>query len=269
MKTPPIKLLAIDLDGTLLDSSKKISKKTLAALKCLPKDVRIIIASARPPRSVRSFYQSLGLDTWQINYNGALIWDEPANRAVYHRPMPGQLARQIIDSAREIFKEILISCEIMDRLHTDRLDNSFTTETSKLFEPDVIAPHETFCNQPVTKVLLLGDPKKLDQLKPIIQKKFGQKIAIVQTDNHLLEIVNKNVSKAAALKIVAKHYNIALNQILAIGDASNDISMLQMSGIAVAMDNAHESVKKVADWIAPSNNDHGVHAALVKYGLCK
>ncbi|HEY1628446.1 MAG TPA: HAD-IIB family hydrolase, partial [Tepidisphaeraceae bacterium] len=90
----PIRLVAIDLDGTLLNTSKKISEQTLNALKCLPREVRIVIASARPPRSVRQFYQALGLETWQINYNGALIWDEPSQRAVYHRPIAGALAKQ-------------------------------------------------------------------------------------------------------------------------------------------------------------------------------
>src|SRR4029079_19661558 len=76
---PPgtIRLVAIDLDGTLLNDAKKISEKTVTALRCLPeRKVRVVIASARPPRSVRQIYSSLRLDTWQINYNGALIWDE-------------------------------------------------------------------------------------------------------------------------------------------------------------------------------------------------
>src|SRR5262245_18938948 len=110
----PIRLLALDLDGTLLTTSKKISEQTLNALRCLPKDVKIIIASARPPRSVRHIYQQLGCDTWQINYNGALIWDEPANRALFHRPMKGQLVQSMIEMARDMFEEVLVSCEIMD-----------------------------------------------------------------------------------------------------------------------------------------------------------
>jgi Cof subfamily protein (haloacid dehalogenase superfamily) len=264
-----IKLLAIDLDGTLLNTSKKISQRTIDALKCLPKDVRIIIASARPPRSVRNFYRTLGLDTWQINYNGALIWDEPNQQAVFHRPIAGSLAQQIIESARDRFEEVLISCEIMDRWHTDRDDNSFTTETGKMFKPDVIAPYETFCNQEITKVMLLGDPKILHKLEPMLMEKFAKQVTIVQTDDHLLQLMDKRVSKATALKKTAEHYGVSLNQIMAIGDAPNDVGMLRLAGVAVAMDNAHAVVKKVADWIAPSNDDHGVHVALVRYGLCR
>src|SRR5579885_2953545 len=88
LTTSPLKLVAVDLDGTLLDRSKKVSERAAAAMKCLPgSGVKVVIASARPPRSVRAIYQELGLDTWQINYNGALIWDEPTQQPVFHRPM--------------------------------------------------------------------------------------------------------------------------------------------------------------------------------------
>src|SRR5205823_5170478 len=81
----PLRLVAIDLDGTLLDRDKKVSDQTVRALRCLPgAGVKVVIASARPPRSVRHIYAQLGLDTWQINYNGALIWDEPNRQTIFH-----------------------------------------------------------------------------------------------------------------------------------------------------------------------------------------
>lgn len=263
-----IKLVAIDLDGTLLTSEKKVCERAAAALRCLPPDVRIVIASARPPRSVRHIYRVLGLSTWQINYNGALIWDEPANRAVYHRPMSGKLVQAMIETARDMFDEVLVTCEVMDRSHTDRNDDSFTTETGKMFKPDVIAPFETFCEQPITKLMLLGEPRMLSKLEPLLVERFGESVTVLQTDDHLLQIMDRRVSKAVALKKVADHYGIKAEQIMAIGDAPNDVGMLQYAGVAIAMDNANPIVKKVADWIAPSNDDHGVHAALVRYGVC-
>ncbi len=264
-----LKLVAIDLDGTLLDRSKKISEQTVRALRCLPDSgVKTVIASARPPRSVRAIYQQLGLDTLQINYNGALIWDEPNQQTVFHRPMPGALVCEMIDQARDMFEEVLVSCEILDRWYTDREDQTYTTETGRLFKPDVICPHEDFCTQPITKLMFLGDPRIISRLEPLLLEGFGKKVTILRTDDELLQIMDNRVSKAVALKKVATHYGVKPQEILAIGDAPNDVGMLQVAGVAVAMDNAHPVVKEVADWIAPSNNDHGVHAALVKYGLC-
>jgi Cof subfamily protein (haloacid dehalogenase superfamily) len=266
---PPIRLLAIDLDGTLLDDSKNISQQTVDALRQQKdRNVRVVIASARPPRSVRAIYQSLNLDTLQINYNGALIWDEPNRRAVFHIPLAGALVRQIIDVARDLHEEVLVTCEILDRWYTDRLDQTHTTETGRLFKPDVIAPLDEFCSLQITKLLLLADPAIIARLEPVLIDRFAKQVMILKTDDNLLQIHHPKAGKAAALQRVADHYEVPMDQVMAIGDAPNDVGMLQLAGIAVAMDNAHFVVKAVADWIAPSNNNHGVHAALVRYGLC-
>lgn len=265
----PIRLIAMDLDGTLLDDAKKISERTVSALCCLPQqDVKLVLASARPPRSVRQIYSQLKLDTLQINYNGALIWDEPRSQALFHCPLPGALVAEITEVARDWFDDVIVSCEVLDRWFTDREDNTHTTETGRLFKPDVIAPLEEFISNDTTKLMLLADPKTILQLEAILYKSFGDRVIILQTDDNLLQIMSPDAGKSTALQWVADYYGIPMRQVMAIGDAPNDIGMLQAAGVAVAMDNARPAVKEVADWIAPSNNDHGVHAALVRYGLC-
>ncbi len=264
-----IRLLAVDLDGTLLNDAKRVGSHTVEALAGLAaQGIKVIIASARPPRSVRHIYAQLGLDTWQINYNGALIWDEPAKQVVYHRPMPGQTVRQIIDLARTRFPEILVTCEVLDRWFTDRFEQTYTTETGRLFKPDVIAPLDEFCNQPITKLLLLGETNTVTAINAILAENADEQVTVVRTDPQLLQIMDRGVGKAAALQIVAQHYEVPLQEVMSIGDAPNDVGMLQLSGVAVAMDNAHEIVKQAAHWIAPSNNNDGVRAAFAHYGLC-
>ncbi len=265
----PVSLVAIDLDGTLLNDSKKVSEQTSEALCCLPRrDVKVVIASARPPRSVRHVYKALGLDTWQINYNGALIWDEPNQQPIFHRPLKGSLVRKIVDLSRDMFDEVIVTCEVLDKWYTDREDQTHTTETGRLFKPDLIAPLNEICATPVTKLMLLGEPRVILRLEALLVEHFVDDVTIVRMDEDLIQIMDPRVSKAVALKKVAGHYGVPMEQVLAIGDAPNDVGMLQLAGIAVGMDNAHAVVKDVADWVAPSNNDHGVHAALQRYGLC-
>lgn len=266
---PDIRLLAIDLDGTLLDDRKQIARPTISALRAAcARGVKVVLASARPPRSVRHIYQTLKLDTWQINYNGALIWDELPQRVVYHHPMPPKLVRQIIVHARQMYPEVLVSCELLDRWYTDRRDNSHLTATGKLFQPDVVAPLESFLDVSMTKILLLGKRPMLKSIETSLGMAFDRDISIVRTDSDLIQIMARHVNKATALHRVAREYRVSPKQIMAIGDASNDLTMLQMAGVAVAMDNAHPAVKKAAHWTAPSNNDHGVLAALKRYGVC-
>ena len=266
----PIRLVAVDLDGTLLNDSKQVTEQTAGALAGLPaRGVKVVIASARPPRSVRQIYRDLKLDTLQINYNGALIWDEPKQQAIFHRPIKGKLAKQIIDHARDMFEETIVTCEVLDKWFTDRNDNSHTTETGKMFKPDVICPITQLCQQPITKLMLLGEPQVILRLEDVLTEAFADQVTILKTDRDLLQIMHPEVSKAVALAKVAKWYGISMDEVMAIGDAPNDVGMLQASGVAIAMDNAHPLVKDAATWVAPSNNDHGVLAALTRFGLCE
>ena len=270
MTPPKIRLVAIDLDGTLLDDNKRVSDRTVAALKCLPAaGVRVVIASARPPRSVRHVYRELALDTWQINYNGALVWDEPARRAVDHRPMDPLVVRDLVSIARRHHPQVLVSCEILDRWCTDRFDQTYTTQTGRLFRPNVVAPLETFCTEPITKLMFLAAPDVLGDLESVLHDRGpAAGVTVIRSDPDLIQIMHASASKGVALKTAADYYRVPLEHVMVIGDAVNDIPMLRAAGIAVAMDNAHPLVKQAAHWTAPSNNDHGVHAALVRYGLC-
>jgi Cof subfamily protein (haloacid dehalogenase superfamily) len=231
--------------------------------------VKVVIASARPPRSVRQIYQELSLDTWQINYNGALIWDEPNQQAVFHRPMHPRLVQMMIDRARDMFEEVLVSCEVLDKWYTDRDEHTYTTETGRLFKPDVICDIRQICSQPITKLMLLGDPRIISRLESLLLEEFGGKVTLLHTDNDLLQIMDNRVSKAVALQKITAHYGVKPAEVMAIGDAPNDVGMLQFAGVSIAMANAHDVVKEVADWIAPSNDEHGVHVALQRYGLCE
>ena len=178
------------------------------------------------------------------------------------------LVSRIIHHARRLDEQVLVTCEILDRWYTDRFEQHYTTETGRLFAPDVVAPVGEFCNQPITKLLLLGPTELTRRLEAILGQEYPQ-VAMVRTDDELIQIVDARVSKAAALAHVAKHYEVPLAQVMAIGDALNDVAMLQAAGLAVAMDNAHPRAKAAAHWVAPSNNHDGVHAALRRYGLCE
>ena len=263
-----IKLVALDLDGTLLRSDKRLSKRAVEAIReTRRRGVRVVIASARPPRSVREIYEHLELDDVQVNYNGALIYDQLRRRNLYHRPLEANLVKRIVKVARRADRKLVVSVEILDKWYTDHFDESLPTETSLKFFPDFVGPLESFVHIPATKLLLLAPPKRLEKVTKTIHAKFGPMIGMAVSDKHLLQIVHPRVDKGRAISKIARKYGVARQQVMAIGDAPNDRQMLKWAGLGVAVENAWPTVREAADVIVPSNDDDGVVVALEKFVL--
>lgn len=262
----PVQLIAIDLDGTLLTSRKSISRRTHTALAAArDQGIHIVLATARPPRSVRGYYEALKLATPQINYNGALIWDEPRRRIIEHTPLETEVCRKVINVARKMYPEILVSVEILDKWYTDHFSDvpEYATETSKQhFTPDFIGPIDAFLTVPPTKLMLLGDPEWIATLEKQLPRKFGDDIAHTRSDPFLLQINHPSVNKGSAVAAVAKRLGIARENIMAIGDAPNDLSMLTYAGVPVVMGNAWDQVKSAGRAIVPDNDHDGVGIAI-------
>ncbi len=269
-----IRLVAIDIDGTLLNSAKQVTDTTAAMLQAARQEagVRIVLATARPPRSVMSIYTRLGLDTPLINYNGALVYDPLAKRVLMHKPIGCKTSRQIIDLARSVYPEVVVSAEILDRWYTDRFDPSLVTETGRRFRPNVIAPVDQWLTQAVTKLLLLGEPENLEKIAGAVTAKFRRQVTIIQTEWHLLQITHVTVSKAQALRVVAGEVGVSSEQVMAIGDNANDVGMLKWAGIGVAMGNASPTVRAAADYVTDHHDADGaakaIHEIVIK-GLDK
>lgn len=266
----PIRMVAIDLDGTLLRSDKRLSLRTARAIQqARQRGVRVVLASARPPRSVRDIYRHLDLDTLQINYNGALVHDPHRRRNLFHQPLSPKLASRIARLARRLDPDIVVSVEILDKWYTDRVDDSLMTETARFQSPDFIGPLTSFLHVPVTKLMLLAPPARLEPVRQAIREKFRGHVEILISDDYLLQVVRAGVDKALALDRVAQLYGIEPDQVMAIGDAPNDLGMLRWAGLGVAVDNAWPMVRDVAKAVVPSNDQDGVAVALEQFVLAR
>jgi len=265
-----IRLVAIDLDGTLLSSRKTITPKTHTAIKAAVKQgVKVVLATARPPRSVRAYYEALKLDTPTINYNGALIWDEVRRKAVEHVPLDVAVAKKVIAWGRKQYPELMVSVEILDKWYTDHYEAipEYMTETAKQFTPDFVGPLAAFMRVPITKLMLLGAPVRIVELEKGIAAKFAKTISQTRSDAHMLQLMSPNTSKARALAKIAHLLDVPQAEVLAIGDAPNDVHMLEWAGVAAVPENGWEAAKLVADVIVPSNDEDGVAEALRKLVL--
>jgi 5-amino-6-(5-phospho-D-ribitylamino)uracil phosphatase len=267
-KRAKVDLVALDLDGTLLRSDKRLSVKVVEAVKMVRRaGVRVVLATARPPRSVREIYNVLKLDTYQINYNGALIHDPMQRTHLFHQPLPSDTAWRVVKLARKIDPKVVISVEILDKWYTDHVDESLPTETSRSFMPDFVGPLEAFMHVPVTKLMLLAPPERLKAVRKQLTAKFSDRLALAISDPHLLQIVHPGVDKSIALAQLAGHYGVARENVMAIGDAPNDLGMIQWAGLGVAMGNAYSALRDAADLVVPTNDDDGVAHALHEHAL--
>lgn len=269
---PParVRLLAIDVDGTLLRSDGGLAQGVIDACRAAARAGCVIVpATARPPRAMRTILQTLGHSGPTINYNGAVVWNPVEQKPQHHESLDAALASTIIAEARAILPETIVSVEILDRWYTDRVDARFHTETSRMFDPDVIGPVESFLHQPITKLMLLEEPARLAPVLEMIRDRYWRhrRIAMFLTDPHLIQIVSPLVDKSVALQRIAHRLGVSREEVMTIGDGPNDAGMIEWAGFSVAVENACPLVRDLADVMVPSNDDQGVARAIQRYVL--
>ncbi|WP_432797614.1 Cof-type HAD-IIB family hydrolase [Poriferisphaera sp. WC338] len=263
-----IRMIAMDLDGTLLRDDKTLSAENIAAVKrAVDAGVVVVIASARPPRAVKAIYEALGLDTIQINYNGAAHYDQVRGRFVKHLPLEAGFVREMVNAARDLDEQVYMSLEVMDKWYTDGVDDSLLTETSKHFKPDLLGELDELFEEPVTKLMLLAPKERLAKVHAMVLERFGERIAIHMSDEHLIQIVDPSVDKEHSVRELAGYYGIDRVEVMAIGDAQNDAGMIAWAGLGVAVGNAWDEAKVAADEVVGSNEENGVAEAIERFVL--
>ena len=266
----PIRIVAVDVDGTMLRSDGKLGQSVIDACRSAARSGCVIVpATARPPRAMQSILQTLGTNGPTINYNGAVIWNPLDRKAQYHEALGVEIVREMINRARSILPDVLVSVEIMDRWCTDRIDPRYETETSRIFEPDFIGPIDTFLTEPVTKLMLLAEPDELAPVMEMVREEYwsNRRVAVFLTDPHIIQISHPMVDKGIALQRIAKKMGVGREAVMAIGDGPNDAGMVEWAGFGVAVENACDLVRDLADVIVPSNDNLGVARAIQRYVL--
>jgi len=265
-----IKMIALDMDGTLLSPKESITPRVHHAIHLAAKrGIHVVLATARPPRSVRFYHRALKLQTPIISHNGALIWDENQKCVLRHISLPHALVRRVIDYARLRCPEVIPSVEIIDKLYSDHFGivPAEAIPTGRCFNPDVIAAMETFLHVPVTRIMFHAKPSIIEELCQMLPRKFEYRIGLFRSDSRLLQIVAPDTNKAMALDFVCKSYGITRDNVLAVGDNANDLPMLQWAGVSAAMANGPEHIRKAARHVVPSNREDGVAVAIERFAL--
>ncbi|MCW2547574.1 MAG: Cof-like hydrolase [Mycobacterium sp.] len=252
------KVVASDLDGTLVNSAGEVSPRTRAALdRAREQGALLIFVTGRPPRWMDSVVEETGASGLAICANGALVYDLGKGEVVRQHILDAASAERLVKAIRAEIPGV-----------------TFAVESGMTFghEPDYIpswpAPHTAVADvaqllrDPVAKLLVKHPDRGPDEIHHIVAGLAGADANVTYSGNVLLEVSGAGISKASTLEALCTEYGVAPEDVIAFGDMPNDVPMLAWAGHGVAVANAHPSVLEVADEVTASNDDDGVALVL-------
>lgn len=256
-------LLVSDMDGTLLNSKHAISKENIEAIKrFVAQGGLFTLATGRIDSSVRPYLENLPVNAPAILYNGAMIYDCKRHHIIWEQFLPDDAKRivwPILDEFTETGIEVYDSAGDVHVFADNALtDYHMLRENLHPKRLGVEFPLKTLAWR---KILFAWDQKYMPLLQRFLNRLIRQQgwsIRTMRTEANFLEIVPRDVNKGVALAQVSKSLGVERSNVIAVGDNLNDLEMLQMAGVGVAVANAHRSVKRVATFCTVSNDDHAV-----------
>jgi Cof subfamily protein (haloacid dehalogenase superfamily) len=270
----PIKLIALDIDGTLLDDRKQLPPENREVLlEAERRGFLMAIASGRMISRIEAVESLLGVDCIIMAYNGGKIWGRRSEGRplIVHQTLSAEVGEYLVHYCRE--HGYPLNFYHQDRLFAEprperaELRELYARRTGAEYEyvDDLL---QSFPGVDPTKLIVLAYPKEADALLAFFRETLDGRIFITKSEPEYLEIMAPGVNKGTALPLLAGHYGLSVAQVLAVGDAYNDLDMLLAAGIGVAMANAPEQVKAAARYVTErTNNDGGAAEAIRRWAF--
>ena len=272
-----IKLIALDLDGTLLDEEGNVPQENRdVLLQCNNKGIIIILSSGRMTECIAPFTEILGIDCPIIAYNGAMATTakKDGREMIFHLPLQSEYGDYMIDyCAEQDFHLNYYFNNVLYGRRSKQLEKyaaMYSAQTGAIFH--FIDDLKHMKGKSPTKLILITDAENDDRSRTrnfqygIFEKKFDGKVRLFKTNPEYLEFLHINADKGAGLLRIASFYGIGRDEIIAFGDGENDIPMLKAAGTGVALANAKDTVKNSATHVTEwDNNSAGVARFLTRY----
>ncbi|SCH69389.1 Phosphatase YidA [uncultured Clostridium sp.] len=277
-----IKVIIMDVDGTLTNNKKIITKKTKDALINAQKSgAKLVLASGRPTSGLIDFAKELKMDKNNgllVSFNGSKVVDCQTNKVLFNETISIEHGQAVLEHLKKFKVKPMIDKE--DYLY---VNNVFDNEIEHDGKPFNVIQYESrggnfklceehdlasFATYPLNKILTAGDSKYLKENYIEIMEPFKDILSCMFTSPFYLEFTAKGIDKAKALDSVLVPMGYKIDEMIAFGDGHNDISMIKYVGIGVAMDNAVDDLKSVSNKITLSNEDDGIAHALSDYFDC-
>lgn len=252
------RLIAADMDGTLLDSHGKITEKTIAAIhRVVEKGVLFTICTGRPIQGVERYYDILQTDSPVITYNGAMIVMGRSREILYKQDLDPSDARDVLEWGKKLKTTVIAWSG--NKLYANELnDRVYDYRKLSMVEPNLITDEEEMVDNGVTKILWYDSAERIRHYQEVLADKLGKGVTYCTSKPTFLEFFNSKVSKAVAMEKIGEHFGIHREEMVAIGDGFNDLSMIKYAGLGVAMGNAPEEIRKKAGYVTLSNDEDGI-----------
>ncbi len=262
------RMLITDIDGTLTDSTHKIVPLNKKAIKKAQEmGLYVALATGRRPESTKGFVDELNIEYPVIVYNGAGIYDYREDAFLWKESLDIDSAILVI-SLLENYPS-LVPFVYYDRGTYTREENDTVLEYKEKDALDIIYEKDLLTlvkKEPPIKIMIIGMREKLDELRDRILK-YMPNLSLTNSEINYLEVLAKNASKGNMLKMLTNKLGIKLEEVIAVGDKDNDISMIEVAGVGVAVENASPKLKERADYIAPPGYEGGVWDVVERFLL--
>ncbi|ADV42584.1 Cof-type HAD-IIB family hydrolase [Bacteroides helcogenes] len=263
------RLLVLDLDGTLTNSKKEISPRNLHSLLQLQQSgVRLVLASGRPTYGIAPLAEQLQMkehNGYILSYNGGEIIDWSTGELLYKNLLPDDVLPILYQASTHNRQTILTYDN--EFVLTENPDDPYVQKEAFLNKMQIrhIGNFLQETPRPLPKCLIVGEPEQLIKTETELSQRLQTQISVYRSEPYFLELVPLGIDKARSLAVLLNKLGIPREEMMAMGDGYNDLSMIKYAGLGVAMNNAQTSVKEAADYIAPSNDEDGVAITIERY----
>lgn len=260
------KLIAIDVDGTLVNSKKEMTKENAVAIsKASNNGVIVLIASGRPLSGLKQYESPFTYDTPFITFNGSYIVTKDTKKVIYNQPIDFCDGKSILKFIYDNNINVIIWANnqlYVNKINGIILNYGYKSGCQAIETND----YEYLCKIGINKILLYGDNLDLTNYKNVI-KDMNLNVNLEFSSPYYLEIFHASASKGNAIKVLCEYYNISIEETIAIGDNYNDLSMLKASGKGIVMRNSPDEIKNMGYFVTGTNEESGVAEAIYKFVL--
>ena len=266
-----IKLIALDLDGTLTDDKKEIKPHTLDALmQVQSQGVRLVLASGRPPFGMRPLARQLRMDQYGgiiLCYNGGHVEDCATGEVYVEKQLPEEMLPVLYQFQQLSGMTLMTYYE--DKIYTEHPDDQYVAVSAFNNKMQVVGVKNFIADapRPLNKCLMVGHHALQVEWEPRIQEATRDKMYVCHSTPYFIELLPLGIDKGPSLVQLCHRQGITPSEMMTFGDSNNDMEMLRLAGIGVAMGNSDDDIKAVADYVTLDNNSDGVAHALHHFGL--